>query len=348
MQVAPPEDGFRPFERAWPPMVPQNGPQLGVDGALDPVVHRRHRAFGRQARAKVREQDAFVHQARQPRPRLADSPMRVDPASVDDRRLPEEVRPELAPLHVPFDPPIGLMEGLDMQQFLRQRVQLLPRLQLRPRCRLPPYLAKRVESAPLNLSLRPLLRRRRGEPGAAVRDHRVRRRDARERRSPSRGRLGAGEVPRQDVRLRARDEDDQVAGDPDAVDEHHAMNLVDDLGHGPDPPEPRRLAPGGPALTRHIELGVLRQQPSDEGSEVPGGGVVGVGRARPARTAAPALRAGSRAPVSLHFASASRAFLVIHGDLRKSVTFYRDFPGMTCIFTNRQTRFLSERKSRFI
>ena len=272
-------------------MVPQNGPQLGVDAALDPVVHRRHRAFGRQARVKVREQDAFAHQARQPRPRLADSPMRVDPASVDDRRLLEEVRPELAPLHVPFDPPIGLMEGLDMQQFLRKRVQLLSRLQIRPPGRFPPYLAKRVESASLNLRRRPLLRRCRGEPGAAVCDHHVGRRDAREQRSPSRGRLGAGEVPRQDVQLRASDEDDQVAGDPDAVDEHHAMNLVDDLGHGPDPPEPRRLAPEGPALTRHIELGVLRQQPSDEGPEVPGGGVVGVGRARPARTAAPALRA---------------------------------------------------------
>ena len=234
---------------------------------------------------------------------------------------------------VPFDPPIGLMEGLDMCIILRKRTALF-RLQIQASGRLPPYLAKRVESASLNLRRRPLLRRCRGEPGAAVRDHHVRRRDAREQRPPSRGRLGAGEVPRQDVQLRACDENDQVAGDPDAVDEHHAMNLVDDLGHGPDPPEPRRLAPEGPALTRHIELGFLRQQPSDEGSEVPGGGVVGVGRARPARTAAPALRAGPRAPVSLHFASASRAFLVIHGNLRRSVTFYRDFPGMTCVYAN--------------
>lgn len=346
MHVAPPEHGFRALELREAAVVAQHGPQLRVDAALYPVVRRRHRPFRAKAGVEVREQRAAVDEPDQPRPGLPQAPVRVFHATVDQAPLLEEIGPEFAPLHEALHPPVRLAQRLYMEQLLRQSVELHARLQPRPGRRMPFDLAERVKHASLHPRLGPFRRDRRGEPAAAVGDHHVGRGDPREQGAPRRGRLGAGEVPRQHMLVAAGYQDHAVAGDPYPVHVNDAMHLVDDLGHGPYRPEAGGPAPEGPPLAGHVELRFPGKQPSDERRQVARRRVVAVHGARPARDAPPPLRAGPRLAVPLHRAPAGLAGHIIHGILPESATFHREFPHATCEDVNARTHFLSERESR--
>ena len=99
--------------------------------------------------------------------------MRVDEPAVDEAPLRQEVRPEVAPPQEALGPPFGLAQGLDMQELLRQRVELDARLELGSGRRLPLDLAEHVEQAPLDPGARPFGRDRLGEPAPAVGDRHV-------------------------------------------------------------------------------------------------------------------------------------------------------------------------------
>lgn len=324
VHAAPPEDGLDPPDQAHAPVVPQHGPQLRVDAALDPVVGPRQRPLPCELRVQVGEQHALAHQGVEPAPGRPEARVGVLPPAVHHRPLLEEVAPEGVPLHVALDPPLGLAEVLDAHELLRQAVELDARLQPRPGSRLPLDLAERVEQAPLHPRPRPFLRHRRREPGAAVGDDDGGRRDARQQRPPGPDALGAGEVPRQHVVVAAGDQHDDVAGEVDAVDVDDAVDLAVGLRHRPYPPELGGEPPEGSALPGHVQLASLPQQPAEERLELPGGGVVGVGRACAARLAPPSLSTRARLPVALHGLPAGGAFLVLHRDSRARMTFLRD------------------------
>ena len=186
VQVAPPEDRLDPLELREPPMGAKHRSKLRVHASLDPVVRGRKRPFGRERRVEVREQGAGVGKPHQARPGPAEALVGVDGAPVHDAALFQEIRPEVAPLAEAPVPPLGLREGLRMEQLLGQSVQLDARLQLRPRRRLPPDLAEHVEDAPLHPSFRPFRRCGGRKSAAAVGHHHLRRRDARQQRAPRR------------------------------------------------------------------------------------------------------------------------------------------------------------------
>ena len=348
MHVAPPEDRLDPLCLREATVDAQRRPQLRVHAALDSVVRGRKRALRGQHGVEVGEQRPRVGQPHQPRPRPAKALVRVDGPPVHDASLLEEVRPEAAPLHEALEPPFRLRGGVYAEQLPRQAVQLDARLQLRPcRC-LTLDLAKRVENTPLHLRRRPFGRNRRREPAAPIGHDHLRRRDARQERPPRRRGLGPRQMPGQHELVAAGYQHHAVARDPYPVDVDDAVDLVDDLGHRPYRPEPRAPPPEGAAPPGHVGLRGLGEQPPHEGGEVPRGGVYGMGRARPARTAAPTLRAGPGLAVALHGRSAGRARHVVHGNLPESVTFCHDIRHAACANANSETHFLSERKSRFV
>lgn len=89
--------------------------------------------------------------------------------------------------------------------------------------------------------------------------------------------------------LDAGDEHAQVALQVYAVDEHDAVDLVHDVRHRADRPEPGRRPAEAAVLARHVELAPLAEMPRQEGLQLAGRDVVAVGRSGPARTAPPAL-----------------------------------------------------------
>ena len=122
-----------------------------------------------------------------------------------------------------------------------------------------------------------------------------------------------------------RYEDDRLPGQVDAVDVDDPVDLVDELGDGPYPPEALRMAPEGPAGAGHVALPLLGEEPSEEAFELPSGGVVGMGGRAAARLAAPPLGAGLRLAVPLHLGAAGGASLRFHGGTLGSDDFSRCF-----------------------
>ena len=257
-------------------MVPQDSSELRVHAALYDVVGGREGPLRREAGVEVREQGPRPDQRCQAAAGLAQPLVRVDEAPVGQALLVEEVGPEARPLEEALGPPSRLAGGVDMEQLLRQRVQLDARLELRPGRRAALDLAERAEDAPLDPRAGPLGRDGLGEPAAAVGDDDVGRRRPRQQRPPRGARLGAREVPGENVALRAGDQHHRAPGHPYPVHEHDAVHLVDRFGHRPYPPERRRPPAERPAAARHVALRVLRQQPGDEGREVARRGVVAV------------------------------------------------------------------------
>ena len=270
VHVAPPVDGLHAAQVAQAPVVAQHVPQPGVHPALDAVVGPGQRPLRRQGRVQVGEQGALVHERRQRRPGPPEPLVGVHGSPVHHRPLLQEVRPEAAPLHVPLHPPVGLAQVVKAHQLPRQPVELYSRLQPRAGRGMPLDLAERMEQAPLDPGLGPFRGDRGREPAAAVGHHDLGRRDPRQQRAPCAGRLGLGHVPRQHVRVAARYEHHELPGHVDAVDVDDAVDLVHDLGHGPDPPELLGPAPEGAAAARHGRLPALRQQPAQERLELLG------------------------------------------------------------------------------
>ncbi len=241
--------------------------------------------------------------------------------AVRERPLLQEVRPERAPLHVPLDPPIGLLQRVQVHELLGEPVQLDARLQPRPAGRVALDLAERMEQASLDPGFRPLRRDRLGEPRATVGHDHLGRRDPREQGLPGPGGLGLGHVPAEHVLVAAGDGDHRVAGYVDAVDVDGAVHLVDRLRHGPDPPEPPRLPPEGAALAGHRGLPLLERQPIQGHRELPSGHVVSVHGAGAAGSASPPLGPRAGLPVPLHWRPARRADLRLQANLPKIATF---------------------------
>ena len=327
VHVAPPEDRLDPAQLAHPAVVAHHVAQLGVHPSLDPVVGPGHRALRAKPRVEVGEHGAGVEQRRQAAAGLDEPLVGVDAPAVHHGPLVEEVAPELAPLEEPLDPEVGLAQRADVHEVDGQAVELLAGLEVGPRGGVAPDLAERVVQAPLHPGLRPLLARGRREAGPAVGDHHVRRRDAGEQRLPRALGLPARHVPRQHVVVAAGDEHHQVAGDVDAVDVDDAVDLVDDLGHGPDLPEPAHPAPEGPPAAGHVALPLAREQPAEEGLELPGVGVVAVHGRGAAGRAAPPLRARLGLAVTLHLGPARGACRIIHGHSSESGDFFAWFTG---------------------
>ena len=171
--AAPPEDGLDALGRGQAAVVSQDGPQLRVHPAFYGVVRRRERPLRRQRGVEVREQRARVDQGDDPPTRFAQALVRVDEPAVDEAPPRQEARPEAAPPQEALGPPFGPAQGLDMQELLRQRVELDARLELGSGRRLPLDLAEHVEQAPLDPGARPFGRDRLGEPAPAVGDHHV-------------------------------------------------------------------------------------------------------------------------------------------------------------------------------
>ena len=105
---------------------------------------------------------------------------------------------------------------------------------------------------------------------------------------------------RSDVLAVVRDQDHELACEPDPVREEHPVDLPGRHGHGPHPPELGRPPPERPSLPGHRELGVLRGQPRQELVEPRRRVVVGERRGGAAGAAPPPLRARARPPVPLH------------------------------------------------
>lgn len=325
VHVAPPADRLHPAHLAHAPVVAEHGPQLGVDASLDAVVGPGHGALQGQVRVEVREQQVLVQQRVQAAPGLPEPLVRVLPTAVDHGPVLQEVAPELVPLHVALHPPLGLAQVPYAHKLLRQPVELPPRLQLRPGRRAALDLAERVEQAPLDPGLRPLLGHCGREPAAAVGDHHLRGRDARQQRPPRPRRLLPRQAPRQHVLVAAGDQHHEAPREADAVDVDDAMDLVDHVGDRPDAPEPLGHPAEAAALAGHGELTVLREQPSKEALEVPGIGVVPVDGACAARLAVPPLRPGLCEAVPLHRLPAGGAFLRLHPAPREIGDFFTGF-----------------------
>ena len=119
-------------------------------------------------------------------------------------------------------------------------------------------------------------------------------------------------------------------GPPSAARRQNGLRQHSRHCHRPYRPEPRAPAPERAALPGHVGLGVLGEQPADEGGQVARRGVDGMGHAGPAADAAPALRAGPGLSVALHGRPAGRACHIVHGNLRKSATFCHDIRHATC------------------
>ena len=222
-------------------MVPEHVAELGVDPALYGVVGARQWTLCGQGRVKVGKERSLRDESRERRPRPPEPLVGEDAPAVDVGHILEEVRPERAPLQVALHPPVRLAGRLEVHELDGERVELPARLEPRSRRRVPPYLAEDVEQAPLDSRARPRPPPRSLEARPAVTHHHVRRRDRIHQRPPRPTRLRLGHVPRDHVPAIVRDQHDEVAGEPDAVDEEHPVDLAGRLGHGPHPPEP-----GGP------------------------------------------------------------------------------------------------------
>ena len=310
--MAPPEHRLHPAHERHLAVVPEHVPETGVQ-ALRRVVRARQRPRLGQRGVEVREQRPLRDEPRQRRAGLSEPLVGEHAPAVDDRGVLEEVRPEPAPLQVALDPQLGLAGRLEVQQVAREPVELHAGLEPWARGGVPPDLVERVEDAPLDPRPRPAAPHRAGEPGAAVGDDDVRRRDGAHQRRPRPRGLRAGHIPRDDALVAAADEHGEVAREPDPVDVEHAVPLAVRDGHGPELPEPGRPAPEGPPLPGHLQLRALGHEPSEE---LPQGGGVAVSadrRRRAAGGAAPPLPARRRLPVPLHLRPAGRALHGLHG-----------------------------------
>ena len=255
--VAPPERRLGAPECRQPAVVAQHLPYLGVHGALDAVVRGGQRALRRQLRVQVGEKGPGVDQDNEAPAGPPQPLVREGHAPVDHAALLQEVGPEPAPVQQPLRPPFRLAQVPNMQQLAGEAVELAVRLQPRTRRCVPSDLAECMERASLHPRPRPFLGHRRGEAAAAVGHNHVGRGDAGEQRPPRAPRLRAGKVPRQHELVAAGYQHHAVAGYPYPVDEDDAVRLVDDVGHGPDLPEPCRSPPEGAPAAGHVGLGAL-------------------------------------------------------------------------------------------
>lgn len=315
VRVAPPEHRLHALDRRQPAVVAQDGPQLGVHPSLDHVVGRRQRARLGQGGVEAGEQRPRRDEGGQRRARPPQPLMGVDPPAVHDRPVLEEVGPEPAPVEVPLDPELGLVQRLDAHEVARDGVELPARLELRAGRRVALDLREGVEGASLDPGARPGLARGLGEPAPAVGDDHVGRRDRGHEGRPRPRVLRPGHVPGDHPLAAAAYEHHEVARDPDPVDIQHAVELAVGDGHRPDLPELGRPAPEGAPAARHHGLRVLREEPPEELPEPRRRVVVPHRRRRAAGGAPPPLGARGRPAVALGPTTAVGTINGLHGHL---------------------------------
>ena len=173
MRVAPPEHRLHALQGREPPVIAQDRPELRVHAPFYPVVGRRERPGLRELGVEVGEERPCGDERGQRPPRFPEPLVGVDPPSVDDRGVLEEVRPEAAPVEVALAPQLRLMQRLDVHEVEGHPVQLPARLELRPRRRAPLDLGERVEHTSLDLGPGPGRAHGLREAAPAVGDHDV-------------------------------------------------------------------------------------------------------------------------------------------------------------------------------
>lgn len=232
--------------------------------------------------------------------------------AVDDRLLLEEAVPLGTPAREGGQPPRCLVEAFQAEEVFGYPVELGSRLEPGPCRRAALHLPERMEGAPLHARCRPYGAPRLLKAAAAVAYHHVGRGDARHEGRPCLRALASGEVPAHDVVLRAGDEHDRLASEPDAVDMDDAVDLVAGRCDGPYSPEVLRRASKRAPCARHVGLARRREKPGEKALQAFRGSVHLVRCGRGARHALPSLRAFRRPAVTLHLAPAHRASFGSH------------------------------------
>lgn len=297
------------------PVLVEHRPDLAVHAALYAVVGRGDGAVGDERFVEVGEQDPLLAQLGEAAPRFPQPLVLVARPAVHDLALFEEPLVVGAPFGV-FGQPLGCGVGRsDLEESFGYRVQVDAGLGARSSRGVSLDLLERVEGASLHLGLRPHGPPGPLEPAAAVGHDDVGRRHARHEGRPCLRALAPGQVPADDVPLRARDQDDAAALEPDAVDMDDVVDLVAQRGGRPQGPELRGQAPESPRGHSHLGLGPLRQQPIQEEGQHARLAVVTLRGGRAARRAAPSLGARLRLAVAFRLAPARRALHGFHGGI---------------------------------
>lgn len=305
-------------------MALQHLPEAGVHPAFDHVGGRRPLASVKLLELYEAEQGLFPDELVQPSSRLPQALVGIDLLAVLEGVLLQKRFPSAVPFVV-VDEPCGRIRPLfHPYETLCELVELFAAFELGPGGGLPLHLAERMEQAALDLRRRPIDARRFAEPGGSVDHGQGRRRDARQKSCPALRLLASREMPGHDVLAGAGYEDDHVAAEPYAVQEHDVVDLSRGGADGPYPPEL-----GGPPLERrpriaHLRLGRLGQKPPDEKRQPLRGGVYGARLGAPAALAAEAPPSGGRGPVPLHRASARTAPWIVHGSIPSSGNFLHE------------------------
>ena len=312
--VAVPERRLDHAVQPHAPVLVEHRPDLAVHAALYAVVGRGDGAAGVQALVEVGEQGPLPAQLGEAAPRLPQPLVLVARPAVHDLALFEEPLVVGAPFGVPGQP-LGRGVGRpDLEQAFGHRVQVDAGLGARPGRGAPLDLLEGVEGASLHPGLRPHGPPCPLEPAAVGHDD-VGRRDASHEGRPRLRALAPGQVPADDVPLRARDQDDAAALEPDAVDVDDAVDLVAQRGGRPQGPELRGQAPEGSRGHSHLGLGPLRQEPIQEEGQHARLVAVTLRGGRAARRAAPSLGARLGLAVAFRLAPARRALHGSHGGI---------------------------------
>ena len=210
------------------PVVVEHRPDLAVHAALYAVVGRGDGAVGGECLVEVGEQDPLLAQLGEAAPRFTQPLVLVARPAVHDLALFQEPIVVGAPFGV-FGQPLGCGVGRsDLEQAFGYRVQIDAGLGARPGRGASLDLLERVEGASLHLGFRPHGPPGPLEPAAAVGHDDVGRRHSRHEGRPRLRALAPGQMPADDVLLRARDQDDAAALEPDAV---HVDDVVDLVAH---------------------------------------------------------------------------------------------------------------------
>lgn len=313
--VAVPERCLGHVVQPHAPMFVEHRPDLAVHAALYAVVGRGDGAVGCERFVEVGEQDPLLAQLGKAAPRFPQPLVLVARPAVHDFALLEEPLVVGAPFGV-FGQPLGCGVGRpDPEQAFGYRVQIDAGLGARSGRGTSLDLLERVERASLRLGFRPHCAPGPLESAAAVGHDDVGRRHARHEGRPCLRALAPGQVPADDVPLRARDQDDAAALEPDAVHMDDVVDLVAHRGGRPQGPELRGQAPESPRGHSHLGLGPLRQEPIQEEGQHARLAVVTLRGGRAARRAAPSLGTRLRLPVAFRLAPARRALHGLHGGI---------------------------------
>lgn len=155
MHVAPPEDGLDPPHLRQSSVLMEHRSQLRVDAAFDHVRCRVPFPSALLGQGDEREQRVLGDELVEASPGLAKALVGIEALAVLDGVLLQKAVPLRAPGAVIHHPGHGGFGVFDLEQLLRQIVELSTAIELRPGRRLALHLAERMEEASLDARCRP-------------------------------------------------------------------------------------------------------------------------------------------------------------------------------------------------